>query len=65
MKEAKRTMVISVRVSDAMHAELEALAKADRRKLGQYVALILEDHLADKRRAAAETKPVKGTRQKG
>jgi hypothetical protein len=48
MKDDKRSAVISVRVSEAVYAGLEALARADRRKLGQYVALVLEDHLAEK-----------------
>jgi hypothetical protein len=52
MKVDKRSMVISVRVSEADYADLDALARADRRKLGQYVAIVLEDYLAEKRAKA-------------
>jgi hypothetical protein len=48
MTEGKKTMVVSVRLDEATYKGLEALAKADRRKLATYLSLILEDHLATK-----------------
>ena len=43
MKE--RTEVISIRISKETKAALERLAKADRRPLSQYVAVVLEKHI--------------------
>jgi predicted transcriptional regulator len=48
MIEGKKTMVVSVRLDEATYQGLEALAKADRRKLATHLALVLEDHLAEK-----------------
>jgi hypothetical protein len=56
MTEAKKTVVVSVRLDEQTHKGLEALAKADRRKLATYLALVLEDHLAAKQ-SEGETKP--------
>lgn len=50
-------MVVSVRLDEATYKGLEALAKADRRKLATYLALVLEDHLAAAREDEPETKP--------
>jgi predicted DNA-binding protein len=57
MTEGKKTMVVSVRLDEATYKGLEALAKADRRKLATYLALVLEDHLAAAREDEPETKP--------
>jgi len=48
MTEAKKTVVVSIRLDEATHEGLAELAKADRRKLATYLALVLEDHLAAK-----------------
>jgi len=57
MAEGKKTMIVSVRLDESTYAGLEALAKADRRKLATYLALVLEDHLAAKENEAGESKP--------
>lgn len=62
MTEAKKTVVVSIRLDEATHEGLMELAKADRRKLATYLALVLEDHLAAKHVDASETKP-KGRKQ--
>jgi hypothetical protein len=49
----KKSVVVSVRLDEATHAGLDALAKADRRKLASYLALVLEDHLAERVEAGA------------
>lgn len=48
MTEGKKTVVVSVRLDEETHKGLEALARADRRKLATYLALVLEDHLAER-----------------
>jgi hypothetical protein len=62
MTEAKKTMVVSLRLDEPTYKGLEALAKADRRKLATYLALILEDHLAAKQAEASDSK-AKGRKQ--
>jgi hypothetical protein len=49
----KKSVVVSVRLDEETHAGLDALAKADRRKLASYLALVLEDHLAERIEAGA------------
>jgi hypothetical protein len=58
MTEAKKSVVVSIRLDDATHSGLAALAKADRRKLATYLAMVLEDHLAEKV-ASGSAKPAK------
>jgi hypothetical protein len=47
----KRTKVVTTRLGESIVAELHALAEADRRKLGNYIAMVLEDHVAAVRAA--------------
>ena len=62
MNEAKKSVVVSIRLDDATHEGLAALAKADRRKLATYLAMVLEDHLAERITAGA-VKPAKVTKR--
>jgi predicted DNA-binding protein len=57
MTESKKTMVVSIRLTEEAYKGLETLAKADRRKLATYLSLVLEDHLAGRQGEAVETKP--------
>jgi hypothetical protein len=51
MWKEKRTMVVTIRLGENAVKELRAIAEADRRKLGNYLAMVIEDHLeAVKRR---------------
>lgn len=43
-----KTKVVSVRMSEAMHARLSRLAAADRRPLSQFIEIVLEDYLRAK-----------------
>jgi predicted transcriptional regulator len=43
-----KARVVSVRMSDAMHAALVRLATKDRRPLSQFIELALEDFLRAK-----------------
>jgi predicted DNA-binding protein len=61
MTEGKKTVVVSVRLDEPTYKGLEALAKADRRRLATYLSLVLEDHLASKQ-DDADPKP-KGRKQ--
>jgi predicted DNA-binding protein len=45
----KMTETITVRLSETMKAELQALADADSRKLASYLTLVLQRHIAEKR----------------
>ena len=54
MREEKHDVVVSVRLAKSVKDGLEALAKADRRKLGSFLALVLEDYLAERQRPATE-----------
>jgi hypothetical protein len=62
MTEAKKSVVVSIRLDDATHSGLAALAKADRRKLATYLAMVLEDHLAEKV-ASGAVKPLKAAKR--
>jgi predicted DNA-binding protein len=63
MEEAKKSMVVSVRLSPEVHARLQALARADKRKLASYLTIVLEEHLERTEAEARETtKPLKGRR---
>ena len=42
-----RDVVLSIRVTASMKAELQRRADASRRKLADYVVLVLEDHVED------------------
>jgi predicted DNA-binding protein len=58
MTEGKKVMVVSVRLDEVTYKGLEALAKADRRKLATYLGLVLEDHLAANQKSeTGEHKP--------
>jgi len=46
------TEVLSYRVPKGLKAELQKLADADRRKLGPYILLVLEEHVAAKKQGA-------------
>lgn len=48
---AEETEVLSYRVPKAIKAELQKLADADRRKLGPYILLVLEQHIAEAKKA--------------
>jgi hypothetical protein len=39
-------------VPEALKAELQKLGNADRRKLGPYILIVLEEHVAAKKAAA-------------
>lgn len=39
-------VVLSYQVEEDLKADLQKLADADRRKLGPYIALVLEQHVA-------------------
>ncbi len=43
-----KSKVVSVRMSEAMHAKLARLAAADRRPLSQFIELALEQFLREK-----------------
>jgi hypothetical protein len=51
-----RNVVLSFRVSASAKAELQRRADADRRKLSDYMALLVEDHLAETADTAARSK---------
>ena len=40
---------------EALKAELQKLANADRRKLGPYILIVLEEHVAAKKAAAKKS----------
>ena len=50
MAEENRTAALSYRVRPSLKAELERLAKVERRNLSQYIELVLEAHVEAKKR---------------
>jgi hypothetical protein len=46
-----KTAPISYRIPESLKIELQKLADADRRKLGPYIQIILEEHVAAKKEA--------------
>ena len=44
-----RSERITLRITPGLREQLDRLAKEDRRKLGEYVYLLLEDHVKAKR----------------
>lgn len=52
-KNTTSSGVVSARVGGDVKAELEKMAKQDRRPVGQLVAIILEDYIAKKQKAAS------------
>lgn len=48
MKQAETESRLSVRVPPKLKRRLNQLAKDDRRKVAEYVRLVLEDHVASK-----------------
>jgi hypothetical protein len=48
-----KTAALSYRVPEELKAELQKLADADRRKLGQYIQLVLEAHVESRRAGLA------------
>ena len=51
MAKDVKDAVLSYRVPQNLKDELQRLADADRRKLGQYVQIALEEHVAAKKSA--------------
>lgn len=60
MSDEPKGAVISYRVPQSLKDELQKLADADRRKLGPYIQIVLEEHVAasksGKRKQSAGTK---------
>jgi predicted transcriptional regulator len=54
-EQEKMTETVTIRMTPAVKAALQALADADRRKLASYLGLVLEEHAA-KRTPAAKPK---------
>jgi hypothetical protein len=52
----KKTMVVTIRLAPSDVKELREIAEADHRKLANYVAMVLEQHL----QAVREKKAAKG-----
>ena len=50
--EEKNTAIIAFRVRPSVKAELERLAKAERRPLSNYLAVVIEDYLEAKQQEA-------------
>ena len=48
--EQTRTAPLGLRITPSLKEALLALAKAERRTLASYVELVLEDHVAGKRK---------------
>ena len=44
-----KTAAISYRIPAELKAALQRLADADKRKLGPYIQIVLEDHVASKK----------------
>jgi predicted DNA-binding protein len=53
----KMTETVTIRLSETMKAELQALADADSRKLASYLTLVLQRHLQEKREKPKGRKP--------
>jgi hypothetical protein len=51
-RHPSRDAQIGVRVRSSLKADLERLAKEDKRKLSNYIEILLEAHVADKKREA-------------
>lgn len=47
-------MVVTIRLGENAVKELRAIAEADRRKLGNYLAMVIEDHLATVKKERAK-----------
>lgn len=56
-KDDLKDAVLSYRVPAALKADLQKLADADRRKLGAYVQIILEEHVTAKKAAKKGKQP--------
>jgi hypothetical protein len=52
----KMTETVTIRLSESMKADLQALADADSRKLASYLTLVLQRHITEKK----PEKPAKG-----
>jgi hypothetical protein len=50
--DERRTAAIGIRVKPWVKAELERLAKAERRPLSNYLQVLLEDHVEAKKEEA-------------
>jgi hypothetical protein len=57
----KRDSSVNIRITSAERAELQRLADASKRKLSDYIRLILQEHLEAENNAAA-AKPEKKKR---
>jgi predicted transcriptional regulator len=64
MKE-KMTETISIKLGKTMKEELRALAESDRRTLSSYIAIVLEDFLAQRRAGKADVGKKPPARKKG
>jgi hypothetical protein len=51
-EDEKNTAIIAFRVRPSVKAELERLAKAERRPLSNYLQVVVEDYLEAKRQEA-------------
>jgi hypothetical protein len=49
-QEEQRSAALSFRITPSLKAALEQLAKADRRPLSNYLELVLEAHVEQKRK---------------
>ncbi len=49
MSDEPKDTVISYRVPQSLKGDLQKLADADRRKLGPYIQIVLEEHVAAKK----------------
>jgi hypothetical protein len=47
----QKTAAISYRIPEQLKADLQKLADADKRKLGPYIQIVLEEHIAAKKAA--------------
>jgi mRNA-degrading endonuclease RelE of RelBE toxin-antitoxin system len=52
----KMTVTLHIRVSEETAAELRRLAEKDRRKLAPYIALVLDNHIAEQSGKGAKPK---------
>jgi predicted DNA-binding protein len=53
---AEPTIPLSYRVPVRLRDELEKLAKADKRPLGQYLRIVLEEHVEQARKKAGKAR---------
>ena len=49
--KANKDTMLSYRVRKSLKADLQKLADADKRKLSQYIEIVLEEHVAAKKTA--------------